>query len=320
LREKGRSERKVHEDLALTALFAFGSVYFFSSVQGDVWFAAHVVASCLLALYALWSIDARRPVLAGTALALAFVTRPTLALVGWTFFAIEALRVSRRADAPEADPNALVWKRIWVWLRGVRIANAAKLAALFAAPVLVVGGLAMWLNDARFGDPFDFGHAHLQIRWRPRIEKWGLFNYHYLAKNLAVFVAGLPWLTSTSPYLKISGHGLALWVTTPNYLLTLWPKRVTPTMIAMYVAVALIALYNLAYQNSGWLQFGYRFSLDYAVLLIALLAMGGRRFGPGFYAMLVLAIVINTFGAVTFYRAWEFYDNDMSQNVMFHPD
>ncbi|HMI89932.1 MAG TPA: hypothetical protein VK509_01150, partial [Polyangiales bacterium] len=44
LREQGISERDTREDLALVALFAFGSPYYYTAVQGTVWFAAHVVA------------------------------------------------------------------------------------------------------------------------------------------------------------------------------------------------------------------------------------------------------------------------------------
>ena len=43
----------------------------------------------------------------------------------------------------------------------------------------------------------------------------------------------------------------------------------------------------LFYQNSGWVQFGYRFSLDYMVFLIALLAVGGNRLGV-FAKLLIL--------------------------------
>ena len=56
---KGRTSRSA-------LAFAFGSVYFFTSVQGTVWFAAHVVgvgrAGVLLLLF---SLDAERPMLAG---------------------------------------------------------------------------------------------------------------------------------------------------------------------------------------------------------------------------------------------------------------
>ena len=63
---------------------------------------------------------------------------------------------------------------------------------------------------------------------------------------------------------------------------------------------AAVALLDLLYQNSGWIQFGYRFSLDYSVSLFALLALGGRRFGVGFRALLRWRCAVNLFGAITF--------------------
>jgi hypothetical protein len=319
LREGGRTGRAPWEDLLVTALFAFGSVYFFTAVQGTVWFAAHVVACALLFSYLLWGIDARRPVLAGAALGLAFLCRPTTALLA-LFFGIEALRRSRREGAPEPDPEALWYRRLWTWLRGADLSVAFRSVALFSLPILAIGAVAMALNEARFDDPFEFGHRYLQIKWRGRIEKWGLFNYHYLGRNLAVFLASLPWLTASAPYVQISRHGLALWVTTPGLLLALWPKRTSPLLAALFVAAAPVALLNLMYQNSGWIQFGYRFALDYLPLLFVALALGRRRFGAGFILLFVVALGINAFGAVTFDRAWRFYDSDPSQRVIFQPD
>ncbi len=319
LRETERSRRTPREDLGLAFLFAFGSVYFYTAVQGTVWFAAHVVAVPLLVLFVLFSLGAKRPLLAGLMLGLAFMTRPTAAFL-FPLFAIELLASARPDDAPAPDPDALVWSRVVTWLRGVRWADVVRPALLFAVPLLVIGGIAMWMNQARFDDPFEFGHQYLQIRWRPRIERWGLFNYHYLGKNLAVFVAALPWLTATEPYLKISRHGLALWFTTPNLLTALWPKRVTVTMVGLFVASATVALLNLCYQNSGWVQFGYRFALDYLVCVFALIALSGRRLGPGFWLVALFAVAVNTFGAITFDRAWQFYDADPTQNIIFHPD
>ncbi len=319
LSESGRTERTTRDNLALTALFAFGSVYFYTAVQGTVWFSAHVVAVPLLVLYVLWSLEARKPALAGLMLGLAFMTRPTTAFLV-PFFAIEAMALTRTDEAPPVDPEKGLLRRVHQWLAGVRFRELIVPYAKFAAPILVIGAIAMWMNEARFEDPFEFGHRYLQIRWRPRIERWGLFNYHYLGKNLAVFLAALPWLTANEPFLKISRHGLALWVTTPQLLTALWPKKTNTTMVAMFISAGIVALLNLCYQNSGWVQFGYRFSLDYAVMLWALLAMGGRRFGAGFYLLLIWAIAINAFGAITFDRAGMFYDGDPTQNVIFHPD
>lgn len=319
LRESGKSLRSASDDVWLTVLFAFGSVFFFVAEQGTVWFAAHVTAVPLLAAYLMASLDAKRPFVAGAALGLLFLTRPTTAPFG-LFFVAEALRVHSMDPFAARDDEVSAFTRAVRALREVRWPAALRAMLCFAVPVLACGVAAMAMNKARFSDPFEFGHEYLQIFWRTRIEKWGLFNYHYVAKNLAVMVASLPWLSREAPYLMISGHGLALWVTTPPLLYALWPKRVTPLMRALALPTLLVLVTNLMYQNSGWLQFGYRFSLDYAVALFALLALGGRPFGWSFRGLVLIAVVINAFGAVTFDRVPRYYHIDGSQNVLFQPD
>lgn len=318
LRERADSGRSVREDLGLVALFSFGSVYYYTSVQGTVWFAAHVVAVPLIALYALFSVGAARPVAAGAMLGLAFLTRTSTAFLT-PLFVIEALSAARTSSRSLPE-SADAYERMRVFWREVELSRALRACLWFALPLGLIVAVYCLLNQLRFGDPFEVGYRYLRIRWSGRIEKWGLFHYHYLAKNLAVFLAGLPWLQSAAPYVMISRHGLALWVTTPNYLGVFWPKRSSVLALALSVAAGCVALVDLCYQNSGWIQFGYRFSLDYSVLLIALLALGGRRFGPVFYALLVVAIGVNLFGALTFDRRPQHYDRDGTQQVIFQPD
>lgn len=299
--ESGRSRRSVAEDLLVTAIFAVGSVYYFVAVQGTVWFAAHVCAVAFVCLFLLWALGGRRPLLAGLALGLAVACRPATLLLA-PFFLIEA------RTAPEGGAAERSWGP---WLRRV---------ARFAIPLGLVGIALMWHNQARFGDPFELGHRFLQVRWRARIETWGLFSTHYLPRNLTVFLLSLPWLIESSPFIRITRHGLALWFTTPNLLWSLWPKRVDSTIVALWAAVLPTALCTLLYQNTGWVQFGYRFSLDYLPLLLVLVALSRRRFGFVFAACAVFAIVVNTFGAVTFDRYDQFYDTDLTQDVIFQPD
>lgn len=322
LSERGGSGRSPRENLTLTGLFAFGTVFFFTAVQGTVWFAAHVVACTLLPLYLLFALEGRRPLLAGLVLGCIFMTRPTMSLLVIVFL-VELMRTCRRPDAPAipSSDDAGAWRRLRTFLSGVAWREVAKKLAPFAAPILVIGGIAMWMNDARWGHPFEFGHRYLIIAWHARIARWGLVNYHYLSKNLAIFCASLPWLTANEPHLIVSRHGLALWFTTPALLLLFFPKkRVDARMVGLYLPAALVCLSDLMYQNSGWVQFGYRFSLDYMIVLFVLLALGGRPFRGGFHAALVFALVVNTFGAVTFDRAWQYYDDDYTQERVFQPD
>lgn len=302
LRERGRSGRTRSEDLWTTALLAFGSVYFFAAVQGSVWFAAHVVATACVCLYVLFSLDARRPAAAGLCLGLAFLSRPATVFL-LPFFAIEAWSAWRRSATGSGSASSL-----------------ARSLARFLVPLGICLALAMAHNAARFGDPFEFGHRFLQIRWRSRIETWGLFDLHYLPRNLTVFFASLPWLYEMPPFVRISRHGLALWFTSPNLLWSVAPKRVDSTVLGLWAAVISTAACGLLYQNTGWVQFGYRFALDYLPLLFVLVVLSGRRFGRLFWACAVFAFLVNAFGAVTFDRFDVFYDADPSQEVLFKPD
>src|SRR6185436_9785862 len=81
-----------------------------------------------------------------------------------------------------------------------------------------------------------------------------------------------------------------------------------PIHRALWITVALVAIPTFFYQNSGWVQFGYRFCLDYLPFLILLLAVGGRRLGAAARALIIAGIAINLFGAVTFDRfGWRYY-------------
>ncbi|HTJ45287.1 MAG TPA: hypothetical protein VL463_24440 [Kofleriaceae bacterium] len=293
LADAGLAQRGRVDQLLLIALFAFGTVFFFSAVQGRVWFTAHVVGVALALLYAYAAIEARNPILAGVALGLAAITRPPMAFM-FPLFAFEAWRVAGGLDN---------WKRD----RKAMLRTLARRLVPFAAPVVAIAIAAGVYNMARFGSPGEFGHTYLTVRQQAQIEQYGLFSYHYLGRNLAVALTLLPELLPKSPWVQVSGHGLALWVTTPAFLLLLWPREKNALHRTLWITVAAVALPSLLYQNSGWVQFGYRFSLDYTVFLVLLLAVGGRRFGWPTRALIAIGIAINLFGAITFARSDRYY-------------
>ncbi len=306
----GHSQRSETENVGLAGLFCFGSVFFFSSVQGTVWFAAHVVAAVLLCLYLLCALDAERPLLAGLCLALGFATRTPL-LFAAPFF-VQQLLFAARSATPRG-PGVL---------QRFDVGRVARGLALFALPLAGVLALTLWHNHARFGDPLEVGYRYLSIAWATRIAKWGLFDYHYLAKNLGVMLTSLPWFPAQGGPLQINAHGLALWVTTPLYLWLLAPRRWPPLAKALALTALGVALPTLFYQNTGWIQFGYRFSNDYAPLLFVLLALVGPPLRGTFMIAAALAVIINFFGALTFGRPEHarFYVIERTQQVLYQPD
>jgi hypothetical protein len=310
LRRTGRTARTEGENLQLALLFAFGTVYFFTAVQGTVWFAAHVIGIGLAAMFVLWALDAQRPILAGLMLGCMFLTRTTTLLLG-AFFVLELIRVSYTRRTLEPLPvDGTFGERIQKTLAGVDWSWFTKRALLFAMPVMGCLLLASWMNYVRFHDwhPWAFGHEYLTVGWQTRIRRWGLFSYHFLPRNLGVMLASLPWrfppgeVIPGRPPFVISGHGLALWFTTPFYFWLLRPQKATYLTWAAAIAALGPLVMNLHYQNSGWFQFGYRFSNDYAVLLFVMLAIGVRRMGRMFWLAAMWAIAWNLVGAVTFER------------------
>jgi len=225
---------------------------------------------------------------AGLALGFAALTRTPMAFM-FPLFLFEAWRAAGGRDGAK---------------------QFLKTAALFSAPVIVMAALAMWHNAARFDQLTEFGHSYLAVRQQAQIETNGLFSHHYLSRNLTVLLTLLPDFGSSRAWVQISGHGLAIWVTTPIVLLLLWPTRRTPLARGIWVTVAAVAVPTLFYQNSGWVQFGYRFALDYMVLLFVLLAIGGRPLRWWVKGLIIVAIAINLFGAVTFGQSPEYYRTD----------
>jgi hypothetical protein len=174
-------------------------------------------------------------------------------------------------------------------------------------PVVALVGAGAWFNYARFGSPTEFGHFYLNVRWTDRIQRYGLFNYAFLARNLTVAFALTPKLIAKAPYVQISWHGMSMLLTTPALLYLLWPKQTSPLHTWLWITVAPIALLSFLYQNDGWVQFGFRFSIDYLFLLMMLLAIGGRPVTRTMKALILVGIGVNLFGALTFNRAFQFY-------------
>ena len=277
----GYSARSETDDRWLTVLFAFGSAHLWCAVLGQVWFTALIVGvTCHLA-YLHCALDARRPLLAGLALAAGFATRTPL-LFASVFF-LHQLLWPASGERPSRD--VLVRK-----------------LALFAAPCVVVGGLLLAYNYARFENPAEFGHTYLANGTIARIRDFGLFNLEFLSRNLTAALTLLPSIDGTYPYLHLSKHGMSLLLTTPALIWLLWPMRSNALMRSFAVAGVAVAVPIFFYQNTGWEQFGFRFSLDFMPYLVGALAVGGRPINRRFKTLIIAGVLVNALGAVTFKR------------------
>lgn len=281
LAARGDSTRTEEDDLWLTAMFGFGTVYFYTSVIGSVWYTAHVVATVLTGLFVLASFEARQPILAGLCIGAILLTRPHIA--AWSlFFFYEAWRA-----------------------HGKKI--PARTLVAFGVPLVVLGAAGFAFNWARFGAFGEFGHYYLNVRWTDRIQRYGLTNFAFLARNLTCAFTLTPKLLAKAPYFQMSWHGMSLLLTTPAYLYLLWPRVKSTLHTVLWCIVLPISLAGFLYQNDGWIQFGYRFSNDFSFALIMLLAVGGRPLTRTWKALILVGVVVNLFGAVSFGRLNQYY-------------
>lgn len=290
LARRGHSQRSRSDNLWLTAMFVFGTVHFFSAVRGEVWFTA-LILGVTFNLCAIWAaIDLRRPLVAGLFVALGLATRTPLVFSS-VFILFVALFPRRDLATPVTPPVRRLLKLV-----------------VFAIPVAGGLGLLMTYNYLRFESVFEFGHRYLQEGARQAIREHGLMSGWFLPQNLSAALVNPPVITFEGGFpIRISRHGLGLLFTTPALLLLPVSPNRTRLFWAAVATAFVVSLPGLFYQNSGWEQFGYRFGLDWLPFLFVALSVGGRPLTGRVKVVILLGIVVNAFGAVTFGRMPSIY-------------
>ncbi len=345
LQEHEGLERTVIDNAALALLLGFGTLFFYASLRGEVWFSAEIMGVGFTALYLRNSVRARHPVFAGVFWSMAVLTRTPLLFTG-LFFVLEAA-------APDRGNRLEQLKR---FAKNEKAQKAVMQFVLAAAPL---GLIAALLNQLRFGRFTEFGHSFLfNNRVNSDIDTYGLFHPHFLERNLDAAFELLPRFDHGR--LLYTPWGLSLFLTLPFLALAFapstQPKRVWGALAAMgavllgsyffpgktaaigerplpevLLLVATLTLFvffawqwvadvnaprllvpvlltllacagpGLLYQNSGYAQFGFRFSIDYTPYILLLVALGGWTIRkPLAIGVAVVAIVINFWGAVAF--------------------
>jgi hypothetical protein len=139
--------------------------------------------------------------------------------------------------------------------------------------------------------------------FRANFERYGLFDLHYLPRNLHALLLATPVATERFPFASFSPHGLSIFLATPFYLYLLRSlRRETRAQAAiLWAGVAPVLLAVLLTIGTGELQFGHRYSADVQPLLIPLAWLGaGTRFTRTGLALLAASIAINALGTVWF--------------------
>lgn len=268
--------------LWLTALFGLGTVYWSVAILGSVWYLGQVTSVALVAA-AGWMAAERRPLAAGLALGAAILGRPNLILTAPFLWALCAV------DSPR---------------------SRAALRLLLPA-IAAVGALLLY-NQARFGTPLDFGYrtANVPPKLAADLRELGQFHWQYVTRNLAAMLWLLPQWDAKRQMLVPNFEGMSLLLTTPAIVYLARARAAAGTesgsgsgsgtrwvIRGAWLSIGLLLLPLVSYYNTGWMQFGYRFSLDFAVPMIALLAIAAGPHPSRLYrALIVAGIAVNLWG------------------------
>ncbi len=259
--------------VGLAILYGFGTVHYSASIIGTIWFYAHVVAEFGMLLALVEFFGERRFAMIGFYMGLAFLSRQAT-ILGSLFFL-----------------GWLIWERPDRWIQK-GISFGAGFTPLFLGQ--------SWFNWARFSDPMESGYMlqnYYSSVQAPAIEKYGLFNIAYIPKHLKLIFAGMPDFFPQFPFVRPNPEGMNIWLTTPAFLALIAANWKDVLVVLAGLAAFVISLPAMIYTATGWVQFGYRYALDYLPFLFLAIVSGLQRMPKVLAGTLIgLSVLVNIWG------------------------
>jgi hypothetical protein len=83
-----------------------------------------------------------------------------------------------------------------------------------------------------------------------------------------------PATFDNATWLRPSEYGMSIVLTSSPFVYALLARRNEVLRNASWIAIPLVAIPTLLYYSQGWVQFGYRYLMDYIPFLVLLTALG----------------------------------------------
>ena len=283
----------------LLALFlGFGTVQFFMGTRGSVYYISQVLSATLLSA-SLWIALSYRKfqnkwktilhaLLTGIVFSMILLARPN---IGFAVIAIVLIQYQKMAHE---KPFPI--KKLFTW------------STLFFIPItLIVAGLA-WYNQIRFGSYIDFGYRYMLVVdpvLLYDLKTYGQLHPHFIFRNIYDNFLRIPYWDKTCKVIAPNPHGMSIFIVSPLFIFLYRAAKRNIWVIGIWVSTTLILITHLLYFNSGALQYGYRFSLDFTPLLILLLAISfHKKMNRIALSFLSIGIVVNFIGVLWIARIW----------------
>jgi hypothetical protein len=261
---------------------AFGSLLFYVSVLGDFYYLAHAESFLAVTLFLLEWAGRRRPLALGAMLAVSLLARPTTVLAAIPF-------------------------GLWlIWSHRSDVRMTVRNAVAFGAPITVALIIFGWYNWARFGSPLETGYA-ISSLLEPSLEArraLGVFSFQQVPENLRLALLALPASPGVFPFVGVSRYGMSMLLVSPALLTSAWAGFRDRTAQLLWTAAVLVALPVFLYYGGGYVQYGFRYSLDFTPFLVALIAIGSKRWIGRPERLLVFASVVSVCYGIVYGIGW----------------
>ncbi len=280
-----------------TLLYFAGTPYLGVTLIGISTYYAHIVATTFLLLAIHEALGKRRWLLVGFFVGLSGACRFT-EIFALPFF------ICMSAAAGGAVSVGLQARRRRFETSPGKLSRFAMLFIGLAVPILFLCAY----NYARFGNIAEtgFGKAVLYRDALYEARSAGLFSLAHVPKNVFMMllqgpqpIGGDSTAVLHFPYVEPSPWGMGLFFTSPA-LLYVFRARIDETLVrACWIATLTLLIPILAYYGIGFLQFGYRYALDFMPFLIILAARGFPAPMTNRARVLVtVSVLINFWGAL----------------------
>ncbi len=253
----------------IAAFTAFGSLLFWVSVLGNMYYLAHAESFLALTLFLIEWAGKRRPALLGVCLGVSFLARPTTILA------------------------AIPFGLYLIWTRRGELRAMARSAASFGLPIAAAIAFYGWFNWVRFGTSLESGLSISVLTSRSLQERraQGLFSVVQIPENVRLALLALPDRISNFPFLSPNVYGMSMLLVSPALITSLWAGFRDKAARLLWMATLLVAVPVFLYYGGGAIQYGFRYSLDFTPFLVALMAIGSRRWIGWPERLLVLASI-----------------------------
>lgn len=280
---RGFSQLGLKDQLGYTLFWGIGSLAWYMSIQGSVWFLSQICTATFM-LLAIWvAIEWGTAWLSGAMLALAMWGRPTVALMFAFLVAVAWQQTKGQADQR--------WQKFLHWVLQA------------ALPMLISAGLILWYNFARFGNPLDFGYLaeNVDPSLVDNLKTYGQFSLHFVGRNVWAMLLALPVVDQNGGGLQPDPFGMSIFITMPAMLALFTGFRRNTIVAGAWAALGLLLVPLMLYYNTGWWQFGYRFILDVMPLVMVIFAAGvNRPLNKWMWTAIGLGVLVNAWGVLWF--------------------